>query len=58
MLKTYVRLALTEEEFARLLELIADAEDAVAYKLRSKGLALKSRQIAATETPSKRAAKR
>lgn len=42
----YVRLALTEKEFNRLLELVGDREDPLVFKLQAKALSHKSKQMA------------
>ena len=51
----YVRLALTEPEFDRLLEIVTSArlgaDDPVVYKLRAKKLSHEGRQIAKGRTP-------
>jgi hypothetical protein len=56
----YVRIALTQEEFDRLLEIVAGQDnEPVVLKLRAKGLSHRAKQIreaAARPTPIKRAA--
>ena len=57
----YVRIALSEEEFARLLEILGKQEDPVVYKLRAKALshqASKLKKDAARTRPAKKVASR
>ena len=58
---THVRIALSEKDFDRLLEIVAASrfsEDPIVYKLRAKKLAYQGQQIAKGHLPVKKTAKK